>query len=184
MSWLHPQSLRFGSREMPHDFSISGVGQAPTPSRWPGSHPTLQGLVIDQSVAVARRLIRQQGLADRLKVRTGNLFTLPLATGFDVALLSNVLHDFSEKENLRLLRRVYQSLRPGGKLFIVEYFLNPAGIRPAEAAIFSLLMYAFTDTGRCYAWKESEGWLATAGFSRCRRHRITGTIGTLEAVKR
>lgn len=147
-------------------------------------YPTLQGLVIDQSVAVARRLIRQQGLADRLKVRTGNLFTLPQATGFDVALLSNVLHDFSEKENLRLLRRVYQSLRPGGKLFIVEYFLNPAGIRPAEAAIFSLLMYAFTDTGRCYAWKEAEGWLATAGFSRCRRHRITGTIGTLEAVKR
>jgi hypothetical protein len=32
-------------------------------------YPTLQGLVIDQSVAVARRLIRQQGLADRLKVR-------------------------------------------------------------------------------------------------------------------
>ena len=147
-------------------------------------YPTLQGLVIDQSVAVARRLIRQQGLTDRVKVQTGNLFTLPLATGFDVALLSNVLHDFSEKENRRLLRRIYQSLRPGGKLFIVEYFLNPAGIRPAEAAIFSLLMYAFTDTGHCSAWKEAEGWLATAGFYRCRRHRVTGTIGTLEAVKR
>lgn len=66
----------------------------------------------------------------------------------------------------------------------MEYFLNPAGIRPVEAAIFSLLMYAFTGTGRCYAWKEAEGWLATAGFYGCRRHRVTGTIGTLEAVKR
>lgn len=147
-------------------------------------YPTLQGLIIDQSVAVARRLIRQQGLTNRLRVRKGDLFTLPLATGFDVALLSNVLHDFDEKDNVRLLRRVYDALRPGGKLFIVEYFLNPTGTCPAEAAIFSLLMYAFTDRGRCYAWKDVEGWLATAGFSRCRRHRVTSTIGTLEAVKR
>ncbi len=147
-------------------------------------HPALQGLVVDQSVAVARRLIRQQGLTNRLRVQKGDLFTLPLATGFDVALLSNVLHDFDEKDNLRLLRRVQKALRPGGKLFIVEYFLNPSGTRPAEAAIFSLLMYAFTDTGRCYAWKDVEEWLTTAGFSRCRRHRVTSTIGTLEAAKR
>lgn len=147
-------------------------------------HPRLQGLVVDQSVAVARRLIRQQGLTDRLCVEQGDLFTHPLPTGFDVALLANVLHDFHEKENIRLLRRVQKALRPGGKIFIVEYFLNPAGTRPAEAAIFSLLMYAFTDTGRCYAWKDVEGWLETAGFSRCRRHRVTGSIGTLEVVNR
>ena len=147
-------------------------------------HPTLQGLVIDQSVAVARRLIRQQGLTDRLHVQEGDLFTHPLPTGFDVALLSNVLHDFHEKDNRRLLRRVHKALRPGGKIFIVEYFLNPAGIRPAEAATFSLLMYAFTGAGRCYAWKDVEEWLATAGFARCRRYRVTESIGTLEAVKR
>ena len=147
-------------------------------------HPRLQGLVVDQSVAVARRLIRQQGLTDRLRVEEGDLFTAPLGTGFDVALLSNVLHDFHEKDNIRLLRRVQQALRPGGKVFIVEYFLNPAGTRPSEGAIFSLLMYAFTGTGRCYAWNDVEGWLSTAGFFRCRRHRVTATIGTLEAVKR
>lgn len=147
-------------------------------------HPTLQGLVIDQSVAVARRLIRQQGLTDRLHVQEGDLFTHPLPTGFDVALLSNVLHDFHEKDNRRLLRRVHKALRPGGKIFIVEYFLNPAGIRPAEAATFSLLMYAFTGAGRCYAWKDVEEWLATAGFARCRRYRVTESISTLEAVKR
>lgn len=147
-------------------------------------HPRLQGLVVDQSVAVARRLIRQQGLTDRLRVQEGDLFTLPLATGFDVALLSNVLHDFHEKDNLRLLRRVQKALRPGGKIFIVEYFLNPTGTRPAEAAIFSLVMYAFTDRGRTYAWKDVEGWLVNAGFSCCRRRRVTSTIGTLEAVKR
>ena len=68
-------------------------------------------------------------------------------------------------------------------MFVVEFFLNAARTLPADAAVFSLLMYAFTGTGRSYAWAEVEAWLATAGFGRFRRHPITGSIGTLEAAK-
>ncbi|HNK16677.1 MAG TPA: methyltransferase, partial [Nitrospira sp.] len=110
--------------------------------------------------------------------------TLPLPTDLDVVLLANVLHDFSEKDNRRLLRRAGRALRSGGKLFIVEYFLTTDETVPAEAAVFSLLMHAFTGRGRCYSWDEVEAWLAEAGFRRCRRHQVTGSIGTLEATKR
>ncbi|ODT44858.1 MAG: hypothetical protein ABS70_04495 [Nitrospira sp. SCN 59-13] len=146
-------------------------------------HPALKGFLVDQSVTVAKRLIRQKRLADRLHLEEGDLLTMPLPTDMDVALLSNVLHDFNRQENRRLLRRAKKALRPGGKLFIVEYFLARDETRPAEAAVFSLLMYAFTGTGRCYSWNEVEGWLREAGFGRCRRHKVTGSIGTLEATK-
>lgn len=146
-------------------------------------YPTIQGLVVDQSITVATRFIRQEGLAGRIQVRKGDLLTIPLPSGFDVVLLSNVLHDFNGKENRRLLRRARKTLRPGGKLFIVEYFLMTDGTRPAEAAVFSLLMSAFTGTGRCYTWEEVEAWLTEAGFGRCRRHTVTGSIGTLEATR-
>lgn len=146
-------------------------------------YPALQGLVIDQSVTVALRCIRQEKLADQIQVRKGDLMTIPLPSGFDVVLLSNVLHDFHVRENRRLIRRVRKTLRPGGKLFIVEYFLKPDGTSPAEAAVFSLLMHAFTGTGRCYTWDEVEAWLTKAGFGRCRRRQVTGSIGTLEATR-
>lgn len=147
-------------------------------------HPTLHGLLVDQSVTVARRLVRQNGLSDRLQIEEGDLLTMPLPSGFDAVLLSNVLHDFHGKDIRRLLRRARQALRPGGKVFIVEYFLSADCTRPAEAAVFSLLMYAFTGAGRCYSWDEIETWLTEAGFDRCRRHRVTDSIGTLEATRR
>lgn len=147
-------------------------------------HPTLHGLLVDQSVTVARRLVRENGLSDRLQIEEGDLLTMPLPSGFDAVLLSNVLHDFHGKDIRRLLRRARQALRPGGKVFIVEYFLSADCTRPAEAAVFSLLMYAFTGAGRCYSWDEIETWLTEAGFDRCRRHRVTGSIGTLEATRR
>lgn len=146
-------------------------------------YPTLQGLLVDQSVAIAKRFIRQERLADRIQVQEGDLLTMPLPTDMDVVLLSNVLHDFGRKDNRRLLRRAKKTLRPGGKLFIVEYFLRRDESRPAEAAVFSLLMYAFTGSGRCYSWNEVEAWLMEAGFGRCRRHTVTGSIGTLEATR-
>jgi SAM-dependent methyltransferase len=146
-------------------------------------YPGLQGVVVDQSVAVARRLVLREGLAGRIQVRPGNVLTLPLVPGVDAALLSNLLHDFHERENLLLLRRVHRTLRRGGKIFIVEFFLNAAGTMPADAAVFSLLMYAFTAMGRSYTWREVETWLSAVGFGRFRRHMITGSIGTLEAVR-
>ncbi len=146
-------------------------------------HPEIRVLLVDQSVEVARRRITKAGLADRVAVRQGDVLTAPLDSGFDLVLLSNLVHDFNEAENRRLLRRVHDALRPGGKITIVEYFLNPAGTLPAEAAVFSLLMYAFTPTGRSYAWNDVEAWLGAAGFGRFRRRLVTDSIGTLEAVR-
>ncbi len=147
-------------------------------------HPDLHVVLVDQAITVARRHVTDARLANRVAVRRGNVLTKPLGSGFDLALVSNLVHDFSAAENQRLLRRVHEALRPGGKIVIVEYFLNAAGTVPAEAAVFSLLMYAFTATGRSYAWEEVEAWLKSAGFGRFHRRAVTDSIGTLEAVTR
>ncbi len=146
-------------------------------------YPKLSGVLVDQSVTVAKRLIRQQRLEGRLSVRRGDVCSVPLPEGSDAALVANLFHDFNARENRMLLRRVCEALRPGGKVFIVEFFLDDTGTQPVEAAVFSLLMYAFTDTGRSYGWKEVEGWLKSEGFGDCRRHPVTESIGTLEATR-
>ncbi len=146
-------------------------------------YPTLTGVIIDQSVSVAKRLITQQGLGHRLSVRQGDIFTARLPQDSDAALVANIFHDFNAQENRTLLRRIQQALRPGGKVFIVEFFLDDTGTKPVDAAVFSLLMYAFTDTGRSYGWSEVEEWLKAEGFGQLRRHPISGSIGTLEATR-
>jgi len=146
-------------------------------------YPRLEGVVLDQTVTVTRQLILQEGLGARLKARAGNIFKADLGTGYDAVLVSNVIHVFNEKETTQLLRRVRDALRPGGKVFIVEFFLDDSRTRPPKSSVFSLMMYLFTATGRCYSWSETEGLLARLGFGRFKRHTVTPDIGTLEATK-
>ncbi len=146
-------------------------------------YPRLEGVVLDQTVTVARRLIRRHRLEHRLRARAGSIFKAALGNGYDAVLVSNVIHVFNERENRSLLKRVRASLRPGGKVFIVEFFLDDSLTRPAKASVFSLMMYKFTAGGRCYSWSEVEGWLKGLGFGRFKRHTVTPDIGTLEATK-
>ena len=146
-------------------------------------YPRLEGVVLDQTVTVARRLIRQHRLGNRLRARAGSIFTAALGTGYDAVLVSNVIHVFNERENRALMRRVRAALRPGGKVFIVEFFLDDSLTRPPKASVFSVMMYKFTAGGRCYGWNEAEGWLKALGFGKFKRHRVTPDVGTLEATK-
>ena len=146
-------------------------------------YPRVHGVVLDQAVTVARQLIQKHHLQHRLLARQGSLFTADLGSGYDAVLVSNVIHDFNEKENRTLLKRVRDALRPGGKVFIVEFFLDDSLTRPAKASVFSVMMYKFTATGRCYSWKETEGWLRELGFGRFTRRTVSPEIGTLEATK-
>src|SRR5207245_11555244 len=146
-------------------------------------YPRVHGGVLDQTVTVARQLIQKHHLQHRLLARHGRLCTADLGSGYDAVLVSNVIHDFNEKENRTLLKRVRDALRPGGKVFIVEFFLDDSLTRPAKASVFSVLMYKFTASGRCYRWRESEGWLKKLGFGRFARRRVTPDIGTLDATR-
>src|SRR5207244_967401 len=146
-------------------------------------HPRLVGIVMDQTVVIAKRLILKQGLGARLKARAGNILRDDLGSGYDAVLVSNVVHVFDEKENRSLLKRVREALRPGGKIFIVEFFLDDSLTEPGKASVFSVMMYKFTATGRCYSWREVEGWLKELDFKRFKRHTVTPDIGTLEATK-
>ncbi len=146
-------------------------------------YPELTGTIVDQHVATAKALIRRHGLQHRLTLRRGDVFSADLGNGYDAALAANILHDFNERENRALLGRIHAALRPGGKLFIVEFFLDKTLTGPAEAAVFSLVMYKFTASGRSYGWAEVEGWLRALGFGRFRRRRITTGVGLLEATK-
>ena len=146
-------------------------------------YPKLRGVILDQTIRVAKQLIRERDLSGRLAVRAGDIFKDDLGSGYDAVLCSNVIHIFSESENRKLLRRATRALRAGGKLFIVEFFLESNRTAPAKSAVFSVMMYLFTVTGRCYSWTEVEGWLKALGLGRFKRHRITPDIGMLEATK-
>lgn len=127
--------------------------------------PQLEAIVMEQAPvdAIAREKIAQRGLADRVRVETGDMFSDPWAADSDLHLFSNVMHDWGKTEVLALLHRSRETLAPGGTVLVHEAFLDPDKRGPLPVAEYSCIL-AHSTQGRCYAWSEMEGFLGEAGF--------------------
>ncbi|MFJ1974551.1 methyltransferase [Streptomyces sp. NPDC087903] len=86
------------------------------------AHPTLRGTVVDLPGTAARaaQRFRDAGLGDRAQVVGGSFFE-ELPTGGGGYILSSVLHNWADKEALRILERCAAAVAGGdGRVFVVE----------------------------------------------------------------
>ncbi|MFQ5949811.1 MAG: methyltransferase [Nitrospiria bacterium] len=146
--------------------------------------PGLCATIFDRPPAamVALAEARRAGLSKRVSVIGGDLFCDNYGGPYDAVFYSNVIHIYGPKENLQILKKIKMALKPGGRLIIVEYFLEKDHAHPPEVSSFALMMYLITASGNCYTWDEVRHWLRRFGFSRIRRVRATETIGILDAT--
>jgi acetylserotonin N-methyltransferase len=84
-------------------------------------------------------------------------------TGFDVHLISNVLHDWDEPTVRTLLAKSHAALPAGGLLIIHDAHINAEKTGPLHVAEYSALLMNITE-GKCYSVREMQGCLADAGF--------------------
>jgi acetylserotonin N-methyltransferase len=130
---------------------------------------------------IARKLIEERGVADRVEVVAGNMFD-GLPTDCDVHLYSNVLHDWGIPEVQALLKVSYEALPSGGLLIIHDAFINEAKDGPLHVAEYSCLLMHSTQ-GKCYSTGEYAALLAEAGFTPGPYHDTRVGRGFMTAVK-
>ena len=95
--------------------------------------------------------------------------------------MSNILHIFGDTDNRRLLEKIATALTPGGRVIIVDAFLEDDRTCPPEAAMLSVELFLRTASGRCYAWTDVTEWLEPLGFSGFKCTRINERVAVLEA---
>jgi SAM-dependent methyltransferase len=130
-------------------------------------HPRLTAAVFElpRVVPIAREIIAQAGMADRVSVQEGDFQRDDLGSGYDIALVFGVLNGESEAGRAALIARVHACLKPGGRIVIREYVLDSDRAGPPEAALFALQMLLATDSGGLSTLDEVAQWLRDAGFT-------------------
>jgi ubiquinone/menaquinone biosynthesis C-methylase UbiE len=113
---------------------------------------------------VTRENADAAGVQDRYEFIPGDVFTTDLGGGYDVVLLTNLLHHFREDECESLLRKIHSALEPGGRLLTLEFVPNEDRVTPPIPASFSLMMLGLTAAGDAYTMKQHKRMLANAGF--------------------
>jgi len=131
-------------------------------------YPRLRATVVEHPsvLPLARRAVRDAGMAKRVRVIGTNFSRGALPRGFDAVFLSNILHSRGVNENRSLLVKLYRCLNPQGQMILRDVFMSRDRTDPEWGALFSVLLLLHTPQGRCYALDEILEWLRQAGFSR------------------
>ena len=136
-------------------------------------HPGLAATIVDlpPSAAVGREIVAEQGYADRVEFREGDVFELGLGDDLDVVSVFNLIHHLPEERDRELCRMARAALRPGGVMVIGDSARpEPGDQLSPHGAVSSLLFYAWSHS-RNFAASEVSGWMREAGFEEIEVHR-------------
>ncbi len=128
-------------------------------------HPHLQATVLERPPVdeIARRSIAERGCSERVSVLAGDMFEGEFPGGFDVILLSNVLHDWDDAVAEDLVAKAARALSPSGLLLVHDAFLDANKRGPLPVAQYSALLMHSTE-GRCFSLGEIRAWLERNGL--------------------
>jgi SAM-dependent methyltransferase len=85
----------------------------------------LRGTLVElpATVATAEARFASAGVADRCRVVAGSFFE-PLPRGGDLYVLANIVHDWSDREAVAILRRAAEAAGTAGRVLVVERALD------------------------------------------------------------
>lgn len=149
-------------------------------------HPQLSAIIFDlpETAESAREFTHRSGLGDRIKVQSGDFKEDELPTGFDVALLANLLSLASEETNRELLRKLYDLLPDGGAVILSGWILDNSRTSPLIPVLFCLedICWQAPDVERSASTYER--WLAEAGFVEIEREMYCPPTSMIVGRKR
>jgi hypothetical protein len=143
-------------------------------------HPQLNATVFDTTAALNAGVsnISQAGLSNRIQVREGNFLSDDLGSGYDAALLFNIIHGLSPEHNTDLLRKVTNALNAGGMAVVLEQFGTEMRLPMSRAGNNILgLSYYHLLGGQVYSYEQVEGWYAAAGYIDINRIQLRSVPG-------
>jgi len=94
----------------------------------------------------------------------GDIFTADLGSGYDLAIASQIYHHFDVGQNVKLSRRILESLRPGGELVIHDAIPDEQRAERSFPLFFAVVMLATTDHGDTFTFAQYREMLERAGF--------------------
>lgn len=133
-----------------------------------GANPQLRSVVVDhmEPLSIARPLVAEHNLQDRISFLEGNAFEATLDQDYDAALISGVVLITSEEDSRRIFKLAYDVLVPGGMVIVQDYMrLDHSVERQKLDAMENLyVMVAFDPGAQDREGEEVASWLEDTGF--------------------
>jgi SAM-dependent methyltransferase len=151
-------------------------------------HDGLRSVILDlpQAVERAAPLLAAEEMGERVVHRAGDALTDELGSeAYDVALIAQLVHHFSEAQNRELAKRVARALRPGGVYAVLDEFRPRSAKDAGQTGALLEFYFALTSQSGTWAVEEIAEWQRGAGLTPRRpiRLRTAPGVGIQAAAK-
>lgn len=132
-------------------------------------HSALSSTVLELPGAMeaASKIAKRYDSSGKVVHKAGNALVDDLGVNvYDIVMINNVVHHFTQEQNLELARKVARALKPNGIYAIGEFHRmekpGKGGVMAASTGLY------FSLTSHSGNWSESEiaGWQASAGLKK------------------
>jgi len=120
---------------------------------------------LPETIRIARDVVSRSGTgSDCIAFMEGDFLRDDIGSGYDLILISQIVHSFSEKVNMWLLRKCRKALNKNGRVVVHEFLINEKRTLPPWSALFAVNMLVGTEGGRTYSPGDIKGWFLKTGF--------------------
>jgi hypothetical protein len=142
-------------------------------------YPRLLATIMDiqPGIEAGKHTALQTGMSERISFIRANIvrddFAGELSEQYDVALYFHIAHLLPPEINASVLKKVVQTLKPGGTLVFVDQVTDQThGSRLASLMVQFMALTTTTIGGTCYPYADVKDWLEQAGMGNVRHHRL------------
>lgn len=147
-------------------------------------HPEMRFTLLELPpvCTIAQDYIAKHGLTDRIEAQPGEMFSQPWPAGHDAIFMSDVLHDWEPSKCRAVLKKAFDTLPAGGRIFLHEILLTDTKDGPLAAMAYSFAMLLATK-GKQLAFHEVSALLADVGFEDVQVQPGAGYFSLVHARK-
>ncbi len=127
---------------------------------------TLEVTLLDlpDVLAVAREICTASNAAKQLKYHPADYRAAALPMPFDAILYAGALHQETLQSASHLITRFYESVLPGGTVYLVDLMLDDCRTAPTFSTLFQITMMLMRPSARVFSNAEIISLLVQAGF--------------------
>ena len=128
--------------------------------------PEMRATIFDRPLVtgVARQRLAEADMSDRVELVNGDFYVDSLPGGHDLALLSAIIHQNDAEQNVKLYRKIFDALVPGGTVVVRDFVMSEDHTEPPDGTFFAINMLVNTPGGSTYSFEEISKDLEVAGF--------------------
>ncbi|MCJ7525340.1 MAG: acetylserotonin O-methyltransferase [Candidatus Aminicenantes bacterium] len=124
---------------------------------------------LPEVLPLTREYVRRERLLPRIDFVPGDFNRGGFGSGYDLIMLSAIVHMNDAQQNRRLIARAAAALNRGGQLVVQDFIMGPDRTRPGLGALFALNMLVATAHGDSYTAAEIGGWMRAAGLKKIKK---------------